>query len=122
MRHYDDNDKGEIKITSIDTSDSSKKTTIVIKNGTITIDTSSEIKATSPKIDVTAKASVNVHCPMVTYDGGTAFKIDGTLLVTGDISSQGDVIPSSGFTLNKHKHTGDGGPVVGPTSKPDGNL
>lgn len=122
IRHFDDKDNGEIKITSIDTSDVTKKTTIVIKNGTITIDTSSKINVTSKQIDMTVAESMSVHCPTVTYDSGTAFKIDGTLLVTGDITSQGDVIPSSGFTLNKHKHTGDGGPAVGPTSKPDGNL
>jgi len=80
------------------------------------------VNVTSPEVDVTASKSIDVHCPKVTYDQSTAFKIDGTLLVTGDITSEADIIPSSGFTLNKHKHTGDGGPAVGPTSKPDGNI
>lgn len=119
MRHYDDSDKGEIKITSIDTSDTSKKTTIVIKNGVITVETATETNVTSPKINVKAEAvkveaqdvnvtaskSIAVHCPDVTYDGNTNFKINGLLTVSGNIvSTGGEITEKTGINLGTHTH------------------
>lgn len=129
MRHYDDSDKGEIKITSIDTSDTSKKTTIVIKNGVITVETSTETNVTSPKInvkaesvkveaqdvDVTAAKSLAVHCPQVTYDGNTNFIINGILTVSGNIvSTGGEITEKTGINLGTHTHKynpGSGEPI-----------
>lgn len=117
---------GDIRIIS--QTDEQHKTTILIKNGVITVDTTGDVGVSvGGNADISVAGKTSVHCPEVAIDGisggDAACSIKGTLTVTGDITStEGDVIPSSGFTLNKHKHTGDGGPAVGPTSKPDGNA
>lgn len=118
FKNVDNSGRGEIKITSIDKEDDSKKTIIVIRDGEVMVETTTktsvkcpDISVVSKNVDVTASESAKVHSPLISIDSGTSFSIDGTLTVTGDITSTGgEITDKRGVVLGTHTHKYNPGP------------
>lgn len=100
--------KEDIRINSINITDSTKSTSVIIKDGTTTVNSSTQVSVTAPVATINSSTKVDITTPTVNIKGkldvtdGVTF--GSTLDVTGLTTCKGDVIDSNGTHLGTHTH------------------